>query len=54
MSQSSGRRRGQDVAGRWATIRYALDSTPRTVRLCVIFLVAGAPVSSLLLLLAHR
>ena len=30
-------------AGRWATIRYALDSAGRTVRLCVITLVAGAP-----------
>jgi hypothetical protein len=28
---------------RWGTIRYALNSTPRTVRLCVILLVAGTP-----------
>ena len=30
-------------ATRWTTIRYALDSTARTVRLCAIILVAGVP-----------
>jgi len=33
----------QANAGRWATIRYALDSNSRTVRLCAITLVAAAP-----------
>jgi hypothetical protein len=28
---------------RWETIRYALDSTSRTVRLCAILLVASIP-----------
>lgn len=28
---------------KWETIRYALDSTPRTVRLCIIWLVASIP-----------
>jgi hypothetical protein len=36
----SGRQAG---ASRWATIRYAIDSNSRTVRLCTIMLVAGFP-----------
>jgi hypothetical protein len=28
---------------RWGTIRYALDSTARTLRLCLIMLVASVP-----------
>jgi hypothetical protein len=28
--------------GRWETIRYALDSNPRTFRLCLILVVAAA------------
>lgn len=32
-------------AGRWETIRYALDSNARTIRLCLIwFVVIGSPV----------
>jgi hypothetical protein len=35
----------QPRQGRWETIRYALDSNARTIRLCLILLVlAGAPV----------
>jgi hypothetical protein len=30
-------------AGRWETIRYALDSNARTFRLCLIWLVTIAP-----------
>lgn len=30
-------------AHKWETIRYALDSNVRTVRLCVIMLVASVP-----------
>jgi hypothetical protein len=30
--------------GRWETIRYALDSNARTVRLCLILAVIGSPV----------
>jgi hypothetical protein len=36
---------------RWATIRYALDSNGRTVRLCVITLVAAVPPAVITLLL---
>lgn len=43
------RRRADD--DRWATIRYALDSNGRTVRLCVITLVAAAPPAVITLLL---
>jgi hypothetical protein len=41
----------QADAGRWATIRYALDSNGRTVRLCAITLVAGTPPAVIMLLL---
>jgi hypothetical protein len=41
----------QAEAGRWATIRYALDSKGRTLRLCVITLVAAAPPAMITLLL---
>jgi hypothetical protein len=34
-------REARHNSSRWGTIRYALDSTPRTIRLCVILLVAG-------------
>jgi len=46
----------QADAGQWATIRYALDSNGRTVRLCAITLVAGVPpaVITLLLGLHHQ
>ena len=37
--------------GRWATIRYALESNGRTVRLCAITLVAAAPPAMIALLL---
>jgi hypothetical protein len=48
-------RRGSHDAGtcRWETIRYALDSTARTLRLCLIVLVAGIP-PGLLMLLVRR
>ena len=47
---------GREVEGnRWATIRYALDSNSRTVRLCAITLVTGAPPAVITLLLGlHR
>jgi myo-inositol catabolism protein IolC len=38
-------------AWRWAVIRYALDSTERTVRLCVILLVLCVPTVLLLAML---
>ena len=31
-------------------IRYAIDSTPRTIRLCAIILVAGAVLTALIVL----
>lgn len=37
------RERQQAAEGRWEIIRYAHDSTSRTVRLCVIMLVASIP-----------
>ena len=39
---------------RWATIRYALDSNGRTVRLCVITLVAAVPPGVITLLLGFH
>jgi hypothetical protein len=35
---------------RWRTIRYAIGSNARTVRLCIIILVAGVPVDTFALL----
>jgi hypothetical protein len=32
-----------DAENRWRTIRYAITSNARTVRLCVIMLIAGIP-----------
>ena len=32
----------QDCWHKWGTIRYALDKTSRTIRLCVILLVSSA------------
>jgi hypothetical protein len=39
MSVPAPRKPGQ--AGRWETIRYALDTNPRTFRLCLILSVAA-------------
>lgn len=47
------RRGGRPGADRWETIRYAIDSTPRTVRLCTILLVASVPPSLIIVLLHH-
>jgi hypothetical protein len=43
----------QNVTQRWETIRYALDSTARTVRLCAIMLVASTPPALLTVLIRH-
>lgn len=51
MIQPTRREVASGSAYRWATIRYALDSTPRTARLCVIMLVASIPPGGLLLFL---
>jgi hypothetical protein len=41
--------------GRWATIRYALDSNERTIRLCVICVVLiAAPVAVAVIMLLIR
>ena len=46
--------RGQRHAGcRWDTVRYALDSNARTMRLCLIVIVLSIP-PGLLMLLIHR
>jgi len=46
----------RSMTARWETIRYALDSTPRTVRLCTILLAPSLPSTAtvLLLFLLHR
>ena len=33
-----------------AVVRYAIDSTPRTIRLCLILLVAGVVLAALIIL----
>jgi len=38
----------------WATIRYALDSNARTVRLCAIMLARSVPLALLLLAILIR
>jgi hypothetical protein len=38
---------------RWSTIRYALSSNARTLRLCVIVLVIGIPPALLAVLIHH-
>ena len=53
ISSPGGDRQRQDAANRWATIRYALDNNARTVRLCVIMLVAGIPPGLIALLIRH-
>lgn len=46
-------RRRQVASDKWGTIQYAIDSTARTVRLCVILLVASVPPWVLALLIRH-
>jgi hypothetical protein len=41
------------AADRWETIRYAVDSTARTIRLCVILLVVGVPPVLIMLWMRH-
>jgi hypothetical protein len=53
MSVRSSFERGPRASCKWETVRYALDSTARTVRLCVILLVL-VTVPTLLMLLAWR
>jgi hypothetical protein len=43
----------QARTSKWQTILYALDSTARTVRLCVIVLVASTP-ADLAVFVLHR
>jgi hypothetical protein len=41
--------------GRWETVRYALDSNPRTLRLCLIwFVVIASPAVSAVITLLMR
>ena len=44
-------RQRQAAANRWRTIHYALGSTARTVRLCMIMLVAAVPPALVALLI---
>lgn len=47
-------RADQPLSNWWATIRYAIDSTPRTVRLCaILFATTGGPSSVILAILHH-
>jgi hypothetical protein len=41
-------------AARREAIRYALDSTARTIRLCAILLAASLPPRAIIILLLHR
>jgi hypothetical protein len=41
-------------SARWEAIRYALDSTARTIRLCTILLAASLPPGAIIILLLHR
>lgn len=55
MTHTGGQRgRRQNGTSRWETIRYALDSTPRTVRLCMIMLVASIPPGALMAFLSRK
>jgi hypothetical protein len=48
------RERQHNGTCRWETIRYAIDSTSRTVRLCMIVLVTSLPPGALAAFLVHR
>lgn len=43
----------QTGQGKWEIVRYAIDSTPRTIRLCLILLAASMP-PGLVALIFHR
>jgi hypothetical protein len=43
----------QAEQGKWEIIRYAIDSTPRTIRLCVILLAASIPPGLVALIIHH-
>jgi hypothetical protein len=42
------------AAGKWDTIRYALDSTARTIRLCLIVSAISIPPALIVLLFRHK
>lgn len=44
----------QSEPGKWETIRYAIDRTARTARLCAIMLVRGVPPGLIALLICRR
>jgi hypothetical protein len=44
---------GQARHSKWEIIHYAIDSTPRTIRLCVILLAASIPPSLITLIFHH-
>jgi hypothetical protein len=46
-------RQSDAPAGRWETIRSALDSNARTARLCLIILATGTP-PAVIIFLIHR
>jgi hypothetical protein len=39
--------------GKWEIIQYAIDSTPRTIRLCVILIAASIPPGLITLIVRH-
>ena len=50
VSRGSGTHRAGEI--KWETIRYALDQTSRTIRLCVILIVSSAATAAPFLILA--
>ena len=42
------------VSGRWETIRYAIGSNARTIRLCVICLVSGPAAGTIIALIIRH
>lgn len=43
----------RDGGGRWETIRYALDSTPRTLRYCLMVIASPAAFAAIVELIRH-
>jgi hypothetical protein len=43
----------RDGGGRWETIRYALDSTPRTLRYCLMVIASPTAFAAIVELIRH-
>ena len=44
---------GQAGQSKWEIIRYAIDSTPRTIRLCLIMLAISIPPALITIIFHH-